>query len=216
MKRHTGKILSTDQRCVVTYMQIPGRETHALVIPTDSLPPRMEQAIMEILESDEGQGEETLGNVLARRLMPDTGLNVLQTLHESNLLTAVPVSQIIMLPKPNMAFPLSKVLETMGRAAPDASGIIGENVGAFEHNAQTEVRSDLRMTALNLIAQASLLEEDAGRIRERAYATDPSLRPAAAKVAPVKKAEPEKKAEPVAAPKKAEPKRKAVVKKDHA
>lgn len=210
MKRHTGKILTTDQRCVVAYMQIPGRETHALVVPTDTLPPRVEQAIMEILESDEGQGEETLGNVFARRLMPDTGVNVLQSLHEGRYLTAVPVSQIVMLPKPNMAFPLSKVLEDMGRAAPDTSTILGDNYGAHEHNDKSEVRADVRMTALNLIAQASLLEEDAGRIRERAYATDPSLRPVERKVEVAKKVEakPAQKVDP----KKAAPKTKAASK----
>ena len=50
MMRHVAKIANTDQRCVVAFLQIPGREDHALVIPTDSLPPRTEQAVMDLLK----------------------------------------------------------------------------------------------------------------------------------------------------------------------
>ncbi|RYD59629.1 MAG: hypothetical protein EOP83_20555, partial [Verrucomicrobiaceae bacterium] len=120
-KRHLGKLVNTDIRCVVVFMQIPDRQDHALVVSTDNLNPRFEQALMSIVESQEGQAEPTLAKVLNRRLLPDTGQNFLQALHEAQLLRAVHIDQVIMLPMPHMQFPLRQVIEMMGGAAPAMS-----------------------------------------------------------------------------------------------
>ena len=44
MKKHIGRIANTDQRVVVVFMQIPGKDDHALVVSTDNLPERFHQA----------------------------------------------------------------------------------------------------------------------------------------------------------------------------
>lgn len=113
MKKHVGKITNTDQRCVVAMMEIPGSEGHALVIPTDSLPPRYEQVVRELVEGLEGQAEPLLANLLSRRRMPDNGLTVLQTLHEGGWLLKVPHKNLVMLPQPNMPFALSELVAAM-------------------------------------------------------------------------------------------------------
>ena len=100
MMRHVAKLARTDQRCVVVFMQIPGREDHALVVPTDSLPPRFEQAVMDVLQSPQGQQEENFGIILSRHLLPDTGQNILEALHSQNRLLPVPVQQVLMMPTP--------------------------------------------------------------------------------------------------------------------
>src|SRR5882672_6561871 len=115
MMRHVAKIARTDQRCVVVFMQIPGREDHALVVPTDSLPPRFEQAVMDVLQSPQGQQEENFGVVLSRHLLPDTGQNILEALHTQNRLLPVPVQQVLMMPTPNQPVKLSSILESLGR-----------------------------------------------------------------------------------------------------
>jgi hypothetical protein len=119
MKRHLARIANTDQRIVVVFMQIPDREDHALVVSTDNLPPRWEQALMSVVESPEGQGDPNLGNVLARRLMPDTTDTVLQSLHQAGLLIPVPVNNVIMFPEPNRPFALRQILQAMGKVLPD-------------------------------------------------------------------------------------------------
>jgi len=119
MKRHLARISNTDQRIVVVFMQIPDREDHALVVSTDNLPPRWEQALMSIVESPEGQGDPDLGNVLARRLMPDTTDTVLTSLHNAGLLIPVPVNNVVMFPEPNRPFALRQILQAMGRILPD-------------------------------------------------------------------------------------------------
>lgn len=116
MKRHTGKIANTDQRCVVVMMQVPGREDHALVCPTDTLPPRYEQALRELVDSNEGQAEVEIWKLLSRRIMPDTGRSVMETLHLEGRLMPVPVGNIVMLPMPNKPFPLEQILHAMGRS----------------------------------------------------------------------------------------------------
>jgi len=187
MKRHIGKMVNTDQRLVIVFMQIPGREDHALVIPTDTLPARYEQAVMEILESPEGQADETLANTLHRRLMPDTGKPVLQTLHEAGILKAVPVANIMMLPMPNMPFPLTMILESMGRDVKPTSNapppVIENSMTAVEKYNQILVNQKIegveqrRAIAQNLLIEAEMLEGEARKKRDLAYKNCPEMAP---------------------------------------
>jgi hypothetical protein len=119
MKRHLARMANTDQRVVVVFMQVPGREDHALVVATDNLPPRWEQFLMQVVESPEGQSEPDLGLVLGRRLMPDTTDTLMAALHSAGLLRAVPINNVIMFPEPNRPYPLSTILRGMGRIIPE-------------------------------------------------------------------------------------------------
>lgn len=119
MKRHFARMANTDQRVVVVFMQVPGKEDHALVVSTDNLPPRWEQALMSVADSPEGQGDPDLGNVLGRRMMPDSTETILQALHGAGLLLPVPINNVIMFPEPNRPFALRQILQAMGRIAPD-------------------------------------------------------------------------------------------------
>ena len=184
MKRHVGKMVNTDQRVVVAFMQIPGREDYALVIPTDTLPTRYEQAVMEILESPEGQAAETFADVLHRRLMPDNGKPVLQALHEGKMLKDVPVANVMMLPQPNMPFPLSSVLESMGRKIPVSAtpqpNYAVEKYNQIQVNQRIEGVENRRAVAQNLLIEADMLEGEARKKRERAYSVAPEMAPRAA------------------------------------
>ena len=179
-KRHIGKIKNTDQRCVVVFMQLPGREDHALVLPTDNMPARYEQAVMEILESQEGQAEETLADALNRRILPETGQTVLAALHLNKMLEAVPVDNVLMMPRPNMPFPLRQVLTGMGRPIPDTSHTTLAETQKFnphEANRKTATVRESAGIANNLLAEAADLEAEARRKRERAYQYAPHLAP---------------------------------------
>jgi hypothetical protein len=178
-KRHLGKLVNTDIRCVVVFMQIPDRQDHALVVSTDNLNPRFEQALMSIVESQEGQSEPTLAKVLNRRLLPDTGQNFLQALHEAQLLRAVHIDQVIMLPMPHMQFPLRQVIEMMGGAAPAMSEehpvIDPDKFNPHVQNANAMSQEQRIGVARNLIVEAEMLENDARTKRERAYILYPEL-----------------------------------------
>jgi hypothetical protein len=119
MKRHLARMANTDQRVIVVMMQIPGRLDYALVVPTDNLPPRWEQALMQVVQSPEGQGDPDLANVLQRRMMPDSTETILQAFHAGGVLNAVPIGNVIMFPEPNRPFALRQILQAMGRILPD-------------------------------------------------------------------------------------------------
>lgn len=202
MNRHTAKIVNTDQRCVVVYKQIPGREDHALVVATDSLPLRLESALISLVESNEGQQELELSRLLGRRLLPETGTTVLQTLHEHGLLHRVHIDNIVMMPVPNMPFPLRQVIENTGGVVPTADPALADASAAlvaqkererqevaareaqakFNPYAETtarDVNENQKAIAQGLIIEAEMLEADAQRKREQAYMHNPGLRPAA-------------------------------------
>lgn len=180
MKKHIGKIVNTDQRCVVVFMQIPGREDHALIVQMDNIHPRFEQIVMDIVESQEAQSVATLADVLGRRIMQDTGKTVLQSLHDGGLLRAVHVDQVVMLPMPNMPFPLRTIIEGMGGAlAPQTATSIAEQE-KFNAPAQniTAGNDEQRLgIARNLLIEAELLQVDADKKRAMAFKYAPELAP---------------------------------------
>lgn len=208
MKRHIGKNIKTDQRCVVAFMQIPGRADHALVVGMDNLPDRIEQALISILESPEGQGTNTLATVLGRRILPETGKTMMETLHDYGFLMAVPIDNIVMLPYPNMPFPLRKIVEDMAaqnpnqqeplpvqqptqQAQPEPVQPQAQPTDKFNPYGQTQqLETNERNVGIAnmLLAEARDLEAIASSKREEAYRYEPSLRPRA--IAPTPLAEP--------------------------
>lgn len=174
--RHVAKVANTDQRCVVAFMQIPNREDHALVIPTDNLPPRFEQAVMDILKTNEGQTEETFAKVLSRHRMPDSQESVLEALHKQGKLVAVPVSNILMLPRPNQPVKLSFILEQLGRLqqnVPDQ--FITEKFNPHTANQRADMSANSRAIAQNLMVEAEMLEAEARKKRKTAHDYDPTI-----------------------------------------
>lgn len=180
-KRHVGKIANTDQRCIVAWMQIPNREDHALCIPTDGLPPRLEQAVMQVLESAEGQAEEILANILSRRKMPDSPSSTLfEALHNGRHMVAVPVSQVVMFPRPNMPFPLVDILRQMGKLTHNTTTDESATRDKFNTHAHNKAAMSVEQrlgTARNLIIEAELLENEAKAKRARAYDLAPETQP---------------------------------------
>lgn len=183
MMRHVAKLANTDQRCVVAFMQIPNREDHALVIPTDNLPPRFEQAVMDVLKSPEAQQEEDFAVALSRHLLPDTGQNILETLHHQGRLVPVPVHQVLMMPTPNNPVKLSEILKTLGRLSGQQTQGLTEQYAAEKfnphvHNQKAASNEQSRSIARGLIVEAEMLEMEARKKREHAYQIDHSLCPA--------------------------------------
>lgn len=182
MKRHIGKLKNTDQRVIVVFMQLPERPDHALIVSTDNLNPRLEQAVMDIVDSDEGQNDSILANVLARRLMPDSTASVLNVLHESGLLRTVHVDQVVMYPRPNMPFPLRDILEQMGDKLPiPTRETVEEKFNPHVNNVNARTDEERVNIAKNLLVEADLLSSEAEKKRQTAYSVAPELNPKANK-----------------------------------
>ncbi len=184
LMRHIGKTTNTDRRLVVVFMQIPGREDHALVIDTDALPSRFHDDLMAVVQG-EGQNNPVLGELLGRRVMPYSGANMLETLHQANALQAVPVSNVVMLPAPNYPVPLTELLKNMGKAPnkPEVAEQVQETVyreNRIVENQEIDRNNQAYQIAANILAEAKMLDEEASRKREQAYQLYPALRPAPA------------------------------------
>lgn len=95
MLKHVAK--HNQQRAVIVYREIPGEEHMALIVYSDTLPRSVHDDVMKALESQQGQAEKDLSNVLYRTLGVD-GTNILQTLHSNAWLKKVPTNQVIVTP----------------------------------------------------------------------------------------------------------------------
>lgn len=212
--KHVGMINNTGKRCVVVFLQIPGKEDHALVVDAEALPDRIHDPIMNIIKSNEAQQALNLGEVLTRRMMPDSGRNVLEELHVSGYLQPQPITNITLVPRPNTRVLLSEMLEAMGKLnkenlsqgitnpnlakdLPEVAKVVEENL--FEANRNLSAREDQEDVARGMIAQAELLEADAAQLKAKAYKMAPGLAPKAqvsttksAPKAPAKTPEPKK------------------------
>lgn len=173
--RHVGKTTNTDRRLVVVYMQIPGREDHALVVDTDSLPTKYHDDLMQVVQG-EAQKEPVLANILSRRIMPSTGVDMMSSLHHANQLQAVPISNIVMLPAPNQGVPLSKLIEFMGKG-PAAKAPDEHRENRIVENQNIDKDDAVYSIAKGLIFEADMLVGEANRKREQAYAMYPAMRP---------------------------------------
>lgn len=194
MLRHVGRLATTDSKCVVVMMQIPGREDHALIVESDSLPDRMHQAVMEAVESSEGQNAETFASVLSRKPLPDGGgVDIMNALHSTNKLRAVSIDQVMMIPAPGRSFPLRDILQSLGKlnADPlneanipdeykkaDPNDTMAEKFNQHTYNRDVNESEDVKATAKGILLQAELLQRDARALFEKAYNMAPSLRPA--------------------------------------
>lgn len=213
MMKHTGQLNNTGKNVVVVFMQLPEDPDFALVIDTDALPDMYNESLRRILESTEGQQAKNLADVLARRPAPDgSSTTMLQKFHMSNRLMRTPVSNVTMVPRRGVRWPLSEVIQAMSSQEdmpqgfddldPETKAEIAANVKKFNvhaNNIEGEAAQGSASQAASLLELARLLEADAQGKREQAYRMDPSLRPSK-KAAPTARAQPTEAPAPVEAP----------------
>lgn len=181
IKKHVGKIRTTDQRCVVVFMQIPGDDASSLIVESDSLPDMVHDAFFRIVDSVDANNTVNLGELLSRRPSPEPGMDMLTYLHTCGRLRKVPVDNVMMYPYPNNPFPLSQIIELNG------GQISGKKAPAAEANEEKfnphldrkrlENTQSMLDLATNKLREAELLEDEARKKREEAYAYFPQLRP---------------------------------------
>ena len=216
-RKHIGRNhLGT--RVVVVFREIPDDEAHCLVVETDSLPEMYQDQIMQEVNSRDAQQTVNLYEVLQRRSFGDGG-QMLNTLHARGFIKKYPVEQIEMVPMPNRPVALSVINEQIstGKIAAETGADVPVSDAAKEDSGAgvsvdtssglvkpvviepVKVGSDggdaTKAAAESKLLQARLMEEDAKKMREEAYALDPSLkkggRPTKAAQKAVKKAKAE-------------------------
>lgn len=183
MQRHIGKLINTDSRIAVVYMQIPNAEDYALIVQTDSLPDAYHDHLMKIIEN-EGQHDLCLADTLGRISFGDMGRNGLEVLHYAGALRREPITNVMMYPEPNQGIKLTELLKLMGKTTPTSrvDKRVDENFVEYKDTVYSENAAVSESTgklniAKNLLIEAKMLDDDANARREKAYALCPELRP---------------------------------------
>lgn len=114
MIKHVGK--HNNKRVVVAYRQVPDEDHMCLVIYTDTLPMRIHDEAMKVLESDAGQSANDFADALFRHIMAD-GVNCLEALHRGGHLSKVPTSQVIVTPTNNSTVRLDELNNILSEMA---------------------------------------------------------------------------------------------------
>jgi len=194
--KHVGRN-TRGQRLVVVFRAIPDDESNCLVVHTDSLREMYHDQLLREVNSREAQETVDLYKVLERRHFGD-GQQMLNALHNQGLLQKYPVSEIEMQPMPNRIVALSIVNEQIktGKIASESGGKAADVAPKADANApgvsvDTEAAlvkpiavtpvvvgsaTDTEALAEGKLLQARLMEEDAKKMREEAYALNPSLK----------------------------------------
>ncbi len=178
MTRHVGKC--NDKRCVLV-LQLPEDTDEVFVIDTESLPDIYHDFLLKAVNSPEAQNSVWLGSVLSRKTM-GAGKNALAAFFETGYVKKVPVSSVVMTPRPNMVVPLETVIDGMRNsesAAPTnetvAEGDTTPPVKDVDPSLVAETELDNSVVAQGLLVEADVLEKQAAAKRQEAYALDPSL-----------------------------------------
>lgn len=190
MLRHVGVINNTGKNVAVVFMTLPDDDQNCLVVDMDALPEIFQESIKKIIESNEAQQTQNLGDVLGRRMSPDgSNTTVLMKLHQAQRLQKLPVDLISLVPRRGLTWPLRDVLAAMKAAEPpavdpdldpDTAEIAQQEVSkfnAFANNIEATASEGNQAQARDLIRMAEMLEADAAQRRSRAYQLAPELAP---------------------------------------
>lgn len=194
--KHVGKIKNTGAKVLVVFRCLPGDTGNALVLPTATLPDSYHDAIIQLVESDQGQDAFEFGEMMFIRHFPD-GRSMLAAMQQDGRLQKVPTEHIIMTPKINVDLPLSElnalIAEQRGVAIDDLPGLVSgapkqdkssvkASTTVSESKAQesaknlaapvNEVLSDKDL-AKSYRSQADAMYKEAARLRKQADDLDP-------------------------------------------
>lgn len=180
--KHTGKMKHTGTKLVVIFMQIPEDPEYALVVETDSLPSHSHQELMQIIESNEGQNELNLHNILFRKGSTNGMGSILENLHYHRYLHKQKIDDIIMTPTTSDSIPLRELLNLINKNNKPIEP--KKEIYQVKENVLNNEKSDKLSFAKNLLNEAKMLEEDSKillndseRKKKQAYDILPELNP---------------------------------------
>ena len=106
--KHVGKIVNTGEKVAVVFRTVPGESNMALVLPTSTLKDEMHNSLMELIDSQQGQQANELGEIMFTRSFPN-GLNMLTAVQSQGRLKKVATDTVIMTPTPVNEIKLSEL-----------------------------------------------------------------------------------------------------------
>ena len=106
--KHVGKLTNTGDKLAVVFRTVPGESNKALVLQTATLKDEYHNALMETIDSDQGQQSNELGEIMFTRRFPD-GRNMLRAMQQDGRLMKVDTDNVTMTPTPVTEIKLSEL-----------------------------------------------------------------------------------------------------------
>ena len=199
--KHVGRVTNTGDKVAVVFRTVPGESDKALVLHTATLPDEYHDALFNVIDSDQGQQSNELGEIMFTRTFPD-GRPMLLAMQSDGRLRKENTDNITMTPTPNNEIKLSELnsliaeqrnmavdeLYTLVSGAPKAGQDAAQPVAEVsEANTQTlpsdepvdatgeGVLSDKDL-AKSYRSQADAMYKEAARLRREAEELDPTVK----------------------------------------
>ena len=182
---------NTGDKVAVVFRTVPGESNKALVMQTATLKDEYHNALMDTIDSEQGQQSNELGEIMFTRRFPD-GRNMLRAMQADGRLIKVDTDNVTMTPTPVTAIKLSELnaliaeqrgmpvdeLYTLVSGAPRAGEEVTEAATPVEaapapsQAAADGVLSDGDL-AKSYRSQADAMYKEAARLRREADELDP-------------------------------------------
>lgn len=197
MVKHVGRIKNTDRKAIVVFRYIYDEQgnitdkEHCLVVDADALPDMFNQAMIDAVNSTEGQNTLNFFEVLARNSFSD-GRNMLATLNATGRLTKYHTNDIVMVPHPAHKISLTELNRELEKLDLNGGAEINKNASAKvkEVSESTKGEVDVELTIADnesdgtsertpqqeaemLRFQADRFDRQAKEFRAKADAIDP-------------------------------------------
>lgn len=196
MLKHVGKLKNTGAKVLVVFRTLPGESNLALVLHTTSLPDMYHDALIQLVESDQGQDVNEFGEIMFIRKFPD-GRSMLTAMQQDGRLQKTPTANVIMTPTLNSSIPLDQlnvvIAEQKNMAVDDLAYLVkgaqkpvtetkskAENPEPIE-TTENQVLSDKDL-AKNFRSQADALYKEAAKLRKQADELDPPVKKSSNKI----------------------------------
>jgi len=186
-----------DRKCLVLFREVPGEPENALIVMSGELGTTQHDELIKEVDSLEAQNNNNLADVLNGRNFSD-GRIMLRALHEDQMITKAPVSEIVMLPTTKDRVPLAELNSAIADIEKGKDADKPQLADTSEIDAINEVKRPNALSereqeeqtdiAEGLLRQADLIESDiehvqqqmmtdANNKRAEAYARAPHLKP---------------------------------------
>jgi len=199
--KHVGKLKNTGDKVAVVFRTVPGESNHALILPVATLKDEIHDSLMKMIDSDQGQETNELGELMFSRTFPD-GRPMLQAMEAEGRLKKMATDNIIMTPTPVSEIALSELngliaeqkgmtvdtlytlvsgapKEGAGDTAPAMDTLPSDEPVAAPSTDGALSDSDL---AKSLRSQADSMYKEAARMRREADDLDPPKKKTSSKV----------------------------------
>lgn len=177
--KHVGQIMSTQEKCIVIFREIPKEPENCLVVQTADLTQEDHDDLINEVESVTAQQSNDLASHLYTRFFR-SGANMLQKLDADKKLIKLASSKIMMTPTPQDNISLNELNEHLRTIAdplkdqqPESKQVdtvvAGDDIKPSSVSKTDDGILDDLTLAKGFLSQADTMEAEAKNLREQAY-----------------------------------------------